>query len=438
MYHKPDICVIIIEQRNGSAKINSHEGEIMSSKNKFTPRPLGVLGGIIGTLLLLMAMLGVLLYYDLFYAQKYTVPQKVIIYEGEYIRKRMTNDVIFSDGGEALINIEAPSSYFGYGISGDSRQKTIVFEKGGYASFSAGPAAVVNGNPVLLSENTVMRGGKLYVPISFFEEYVSGLRFIKDEKNIKIDIGIGNFYIDDASLGAENAISVTDWFDAVGTGKTAHVFKTDLTAYEEYMNPTDRDKYLILINYESKLDKNYAPERLTDLVNTRKDGRATQQMELYAAKAMEAMMKEAAACGYGDLSITSAYRSFAYQQLLFDNQVSALRSSYGDKAEEKAAEAVAIPGTSEHQSGLCADLHNLPAASQAFANQQAYKWLVNNCSKFGYILRYPKDKTDITKIMFEPWHYRYVGRYHAERITQGGYCLEEYMDILGDDYFSGE
>ncbi len=410
-----------------------YEGEIMSAKNKYTPGPAGVLAGILGALLILMALLGILLYYDLYYAEKYSAPKKVLIYEGEYLRKRMTNDVVFSESGMPLVSLESLSSYFDYGIAGDANEKTIVFEKGGYATFSAGASADVNGVPVLLSDNTVMRGGKLYVPVSFFEKYVDGLRFAHTDKNIKIDIGIGNFSIDAEALGAERAISVTDYFDAVGTGKSGHVFKADLSSYEEYMNPTDRDKYLILINYESKLDKDYAPERLTDLVHTRKDGRATQQMDLYAAKAMEAMLKEAAANGYGDLSITSAYRSFAYQQLLFDNQVRALKPSYGDKAEQKAAEAVAIPGTSEHQSGLCADLHNLPAASQAFANKEAYTWLVNNCSKFGYILRYPKDKTEITKIMFEPWHYRYVGRYHAERIMQGGFCLEEYMALIDEN-----
>ena len=195
------------------------------------------------------------------------------------------------------------------------------------------------------------------------------------------------------------------------------------------MNPSECDKYLFLVNSENTLTQDYLPENLTDLIHTRKDGRATQKMDLYAAKAMEAMLKEAYANGYTSLSITSGYRSYAYQQQLFDNQVAALTPNYGDKAYEKAAQAVAIPGTSEHQSGLCCDLHNLPAANQSFANTEEYVWLYNNCAEFGFILRYPKDKTDITKIMFEPWHYRYVGRYHAKRIMSEGLCLEEYMEL---------
>jgi len=66
----------------------------------------------------------------------------------------------------------------------------------------------------------------------------------------------------------------------------------------------------------------------------------------------------------------------------------------------------------------------------AFANTKEYTWLSQNCAKFGFILRYPKNKTDITKIMFEPWHYRYVGRYHAQIIMQEGLCLEEYMKMI--------
>ncbi|MBQ2766381.1 MAG: M15 family metallopeptidase, partial [Clostridia bacterium] len=87
-------------------------------------------------------------------------------------------------------------------------------------------------------------------------------------------------------------------------------------------------------------------------------------------------------------------------------------------------------GSSEHQTGLCVDMHNLPAASKDFANEDAYKWLKENCWKFGFILRYPEDKTEITGISFEPWHYRYVGRYHAQRIYQMNMCLEEYIAYI--------
>ena len=102
--------------------------------------------------------------------------------------------------------------------------------------------------------------------------------------------------------------------------------------------------------------------------------------------------------------------------------------------EEAAREEVltysAAPGTSEHQTGLCCDMHNLGAADVAFANEDAYKWLKENCWKFGFILRFPEGKDDITGYQFEPWHYRFVGRYTAEKIHNSNMCLEEYLDTL--------
>lgn len=75
-------------------------------------------------------------------------------------------------------------------------------------------------------------------------------------------------------------------------------------------------------------------------------------------------------------------------------------------------------------------MHNLSAADKAFANKPAYTWLCDNSWKFGIILRYPEDKTNITGYDFEPWHYRYVGRYHAYKIHESGLCLEEYVSQL--------
>ena len=87
-------------------------------------------------------------------------------------------------------------------------------------------------------------------------------------------------------------------------------------------------------------------------------------------------------------------------------------------------------GTSEHQTGLCCDMHDLSGADISFANSDIYPWLRENAWKFGFILRFPEDKVDVTKISYEPWHYRYVGRYHAQKIHESGMCLEEYVSKL--------
>lgn len=204
-------------------------------------------------------------------------------------------------------------------------------------------------------------------------------------------------------------------------------FLTDLSAYEQYMNPADRDEYLILIGVNNPLEESYVPDDLVDVADTRKDGRAVQQMRLYAAKAMEAMFIELRANGYTDVSITSAYRSYSYQNTLFNSYIKQYPNLTYEEAFKIVSTYSAIPGTSEHQSGLCADLHNLPAADVSFAQKEAAKWLKANCWKFGFILRFPENKEAVTGITYEPWHFRYVGRYHAQKIMEGGLCLEEYM-----------
>ena len=92
----------------------------------------------------------------------------------------------------------------------------------------------------------------------------------------------------------------------------------------------------------------------------------------------------------------------------------------------------AYPGTSEHNTALAADLlgEDYGWLTQDFAKTDAYKWLIANCAKYGFILRYTKEKQDITGVIYEPWHYRYVGEKHAKKINQLGFCLEEYIDYL--------
>lgn len=220
------------------------------------------------------------------------------------------------------------------------------------------------------------------------------------------------------------------------TGPAAYgiTFISDLSSYEEYMDPADRDGYLLIANKTTSLDESYMPDDLTELADTRADGRTVQKLRYNAAKAFEAMFIEMRACGYTDVSITSGYRSYSYQAKLFEDYTNKELANHPgwtlEQAEEMAATYSARAGTSEHQTGLCCDMHNLSSADKAFANEPVYTWLCDNSWKFGIILRYPEDKTDITGYDFEPWHYRYVGRYHASKIHESGLCLEEYISQL--------
>ena len=119
---------------------------------------------------------------------------------------------------------------------------------------------------------------------------------------------------------------------------------------------------------------------------------------------------------------------------MFNSYISRDKARYPDWTDEQVKNHVltysAFPGTSEHQTGLCCDMHNLGAADVAFAKKAAYKWLEENCWKFGFIIRFPEDKVDVTGYSYEPWHYRFVGRYHANAMRQRGMCLEEYVEYL--------
>ncbi len=209
-------------------------------------------------------------------------------------------------------------------------------------------------------------------------------------------------------------------------------YQIDITEYLQYIEP-ETDEYLFLVDPNHKLGEDYEPDDLVDCGITRKDGRATQKLRLYAAKSLQAMMKEAALNGVTNVTATSAYRSYSYQDYLFNLYCEQNQASFATREEcEKYVLTFSTkPGTSEHQSGLSLDMHNLPSAQQSFASKPEAKWLAENCYRFGFILRYPKDKQDITNIIYEPWHFRYVGREHATVMHEKNMCLEEYMQYLG-------
>ncbi len=205
-------------------------------------------------------------------------------------------------------------------------------------------------------------------------------------------------------------------------------YAVELTEEElNCINAGSDGSYLLLVNKENKLPDYFEPENLVDIRKTRSD-RAPEKMVYTAEMALNAFLKEATYYGYGDVTITSGYRSIAKQETLFNYYVSQEMASGKDRASAEAAAAVysAYPGTSEHHTGLCADMHNLPAASQSFGSTEAAKWMAANAHRFGFILRFPQGKQDITGYMWEPWHFRFVGRYHATIIYENGLTLEEY------------
>lgn len=134
-----------------------------------------------------------------------------------------------------------------------------------------------------------------------------------------------------------------------------------------------------------------------------------------------------------DFWICSAYRTIEKQTDLYNDKVSRLQAegmSY-DEAFREAGTVVAYPGTSEHNLGLAADIvaRDYQLLDDKQADTAESKWLKENCWRYGFILRYPTDKTKETGIIFEPWHYRYVGKKAAREIMEQGICLEEYLGV---------
>ncbi len=216
--------------------------------------------------------------------------------------------------------------------------------------------------------------------------------------------------------------------------RVGKAYKIDITPYLEFIEPEDKYEYVYLVNPANPLSKDYEPEDLTDCGHTRKDGRATQKLRKYAAESLKAFLSEAKQYGFDDITVTSAYRSYSYQDYLFNMyfQQDWATGKYKTKEEcEKHTLTYSTkPGTSEHQSGLCLDMHNHPSATDAFGGTAEADWLEENCYRFGFILRYPKDKTDITGIKYEPWHFRFVGRDAATEMHELGLTLEEYVSAF--------
>ena len=175
---------------------------------------------------------------------------------------------------------------------------------------------------------------------------------------------------------------------------------------------------------------NYLPEDYT--VKLKKINESYQ----VAAEAYPDLQEMLADCKKAgcDPVVCSAYRTQEYQQRLFDRKISRLMKTglSREDAEREAGTAVAVPGTSEHQLGLALDIidNSNWNLDQSQENTKTQQWLMAHSWEYGWILRYPNGKTDVTGIIYEPWHYRYVGREIAAELHELDLCLEEYLDML--------
>ena len=201
-------------------------------------------------------------------------------------------------------------------------------------------------------------------------------------------------------------------------------------APKEVIPEKDLPWNLTLVNFENELASDFEPKELAEADNG-------YVVDARIADAAKKMIADARAKDNVRIIALSGYRDYVYQQELFDNKVERLQQEKGysvTRAREEAATVVAVPGTSEHQLGLALDLVDARHVKldESQENTAAYKWLYEHCQEYGFIVRYPNGKTDITGIIYEPWHFRYVGVEAATFIMEKGITLEEYLT----DYYT--
>lgn len=173
---------------------------------------------------------------------------------------------------------------------------------------------------------------------------------------------------------------------------------------------------LLLVNPWNNIG-DYSPET-AQLENVYLDARIIDAMEQFVAAARAEGLS---------VRLNSGYRTYYDQSYLYNRKV----AEYGT---EVAKTIVAPPGTSEHQSGLACDItdRSYEYLNSELENTELYKWMSAHCQEYGFIVRYPKDKQDITGIIYEPWHFRYVGVEAATYIMENGLCLEEFLELYNE------
>lgn len=427
--------------------------------------------------LAILAAAGIALSLSIFLGKRNesSIPDEVTLSE---FGKTSNYVTVKSENGRMLyVYADSVFAHFGASVTGDSKSVTVVTKEGESAAFTDGSDCVsVNGKTVHMKYPAIIRDYRLLLPMSFISDYVTGIdAFLAPEEGIltieqtedNAD-GIIGF-----TLKAEDAVPKIEADPSViriiaDDVDLSYDFVNDLSAYLKFMNPVNRDDYLILVSPSKPDDGSFVPDNLISVQNAR-PGYASLRMEATAEKALEAMFLEMYAAGYKSMYVNAAYRSYTDQKKTFDNYVyneryysrynyestgkrfsdtaysvlgsSYLQSTYISKGtyvlSTKDAERVvstysAVPGRSDHQTGLGVDIHDMKSASKDFATHDAYTWLKENAYKFGFVERFPEGKEKITGFAFEPYHWRFVGQYHAAKMHAEGVCLEEYIAALAN------
>ena len=230
-------------------------------------------------------------------------------------------------------------------------------------------------------------------------------------------------YKKEVQASLETSINVEELYNT--TNREEDNVKEEENKKEKDIDSSTSDWELLLVNKNHKIPEGYIVELEEVEVGHQVDKRITEPLKQ--------MLADARKEGLSPL-ICSSYRTNTKQQKLYNNKVREYErcGCSSEEAKEFASYWVAIPGTGEHETGLAVDIvsRDYQILDEKQEQTEVQRWLIDNSYKYGFTLRYPTDKKDITMINYEPWHYRYVGIDNATYMKEHDMCLEEYIDYL--------
>ena len=221
----------------------------------------------------------------------------------------------------------------------------------------------------------------------------------------------GEKYVDEINSG-ESEISTSVDIEVLDSGDVEDT-KSDITM--------DLGWELTLVNYDNKIPDGYEFS-LENIDSSR-------QFDSRAIGYLRNMINDARKAGATNLWAQSTYRSVSVQENIYNNKVNLflMQGKSLEEAKRLTEQTINKPGYSEHNLGLAVDFNYV---NYDFENNPAFSWLTKNAENYGFVLRYKKEKEDITKVKYEPWHWRYVGIENAKEMNRLDMCLEEYVEYL--------
>ncbi len=353
-------------------------------------------------------------------------------------KKYKLSDV--SKFGTYFVSLDDISELLGMRYIGDYGNISLISKTGNeYIRFTVGSHnCVINGTNCKMDASAYENRNEVFVPADVFVQYYSGVSAEFDKEKMILNIGYskssGTHF---AVREVTKLIEIFDENEDEANGKngvslTECSFISDLSQYEKYMNPHECGIYISLVNDAHPLSPTYVPPNLTQISDS--NIQKSVSLCLYAAKSLEALLKEARAEGINTLTVTEAYKDYASMNSEFSALVTKEMNNNPELSKEEAEANVLMyakrPGASEFQTGLSCTVLNYGKNENDFIGTEEAAWLAENCWKFGFVLRYPEDKTEITGEDFSASRFRYVGRFHAENMKNRGMCLEEYAESL--------